>query len=574
MIYLTLKKVTGAILFFFLISQIPVLAQCFKVDSLQRQLLLLPNDTNRVNTLNLLAQEVVQHQQGKAIFYAKQAQSLAKALKFYKGEVQALRNQAYANFLDETQLKQDDALELYEQALEIAKRENILTEIAACHKDLGKYYFELWYQKEENYQKSLDNYLQYLKIVEQLKDKPRITEAYEIVGELYSHLNQDDVAIKYFLKAVEMRKEDADLITPQGSTSSSRLFAKAQQVYELEIENQKVRNYLLIVILLLVTAILVAIVFFYIQNRRTYKILMAKNQEITNQKRDIEAKNEELALQAEEIARQNQQIIQANEQIKQANQRLQEMNENLEQIVIERSIELWKTNKALINSNKELDLLIYRASHDFKGPVSTLTGLTNIGKMVSEGTESKQFFEMIEQTSIKMDKMLEKLHAISYIVGKKIDKKLINFALICQNVKEKLESLAQEKQVTFSYTIDDNIQLYSDAEIIEVILENLVENAIIFRNQDPNVLAYAQVHVSQKTEHTQIIVKDNGEGIHDEHKKHVFDMFFRGSEASRGNGLGLYLVKKALLKLKAKISLKTKVNKYTYFKVKIPNLYS
>ncbi len=46
-----------------------------------------------------------------------------------------------------------------------------------------------------------------------------------------------------------------------------------------------------------------------------------------------------------------------------------------------------------------------------------------------------------------------------------------------------------------------------------------------------------------------ISVSDNGVGIEDEYKSRIFEMFFRGNESSKGNGLGLYIVKRAVGKL-------------------------
>ena len=65
-------------------------------------------------------------------------------------------------------------------------------------------------------------------------------------------------------------------------------------------------------------------------------------------------------------------------------------------------------------------------------------------------------------------------------------------------------------------------------------------------------------------------MEDNGLGIDSEYKTKIFQMFFRGSEISQGNGLGLYLVKKAIDKLGGNIEVDSEEGKFTSFSISIP----
>ena len=69
-----------------------------------------------------------------------------------------------------------------------------------------------------------------------------------------------------------------------------------------------------------------------------------------------------------------------------------------------------------------------------------------------------------------------------------------------------------------------------------------------------------------------IFVEDNGIGIKEEVQSKVFDMFYRGTDASVGSGLGLYIVKEALDKLNASIKLTSVVGKGTKFAIHLPTL--
>jgi signal transduction histidine kinase len=68
-----------------------------------------------------------------------------------------------------------------------------------------------------------------------------------------------------------------------------------------------------------------------------------------------------------------------------------------------------------------------------------------------------------------------------------------------------------------------------------------------------------------------IKVEDNGQGIDPALQERVFDMYFRGNERSKGNGLGLYIVKKAVEKLNGAIELTSAIGKGSTLKIVLPN---
>ena len=65
-------------------------------------------------------------------------------------------------------------------------------------------------------------------------------------------------------------------------------------------------------------------------------------------------------------------------------------------------------------------------------------------------------------------------------------------------------------------------------------------------------------------------VEDNGQGIAPEYHNRIFDMFYRGNEQSKGSGLGLYIVKEALVKLSGSIRLESVPGVGSTFIVKLP----
>jgi len=67
-------------------------------------------------------------------------------------------------------------------------------------------------------------------------------------------------------------------------------------------------------------------------------------------------------------------------------------------------------NRQLERSRQELDEFIYRASHDLRGPLATIRGLTNIMKLQKPNDEMKSLIAMLETSATKMDNRLSRLH--------------------------------------------------------------------------------------------------------------------------------------------------------------------
>lgn len=117
--------------------------------------------------------------------------------------------------------------------------------------------------------------------------------------------------------------------------------------------------------------------------------------------------------------------------------------------------------------------------------------------------------------------------------------------------------------------LEDNLTFYSDQNLLKIILKNLIENSLIFSDISRDITV--KVSARKKRSSIYLCVEDNGEGIESDIRPRIFDLFYRGSQKSKGNGLGLYLVKKAVEKLNGSIELESEVNKCTKFTIILPS---
>jgi signal transduction histidine kinase len=116
---------------------------------------------------------------------------------------------------------------------------------------------------------------------------------------------------------------------------------------------------------------------------------------------------------------------------------------------------------------------------------------------------------------------------------------------------------------------DENIVFKSDPLRIRIIISNIISNAYKYYN--PSVESKLTIEADINPMFAEIMIRDNGIGIKREHVKKIFDMFYRATEKSQGSGLGMYIVKQAIDKLKGNIRVKSTFGKGTVIKIVVPN---
>ena len=110
----------------------------------------------------------------------------------------------------------------------------------------------------------------------------------------------------------------------------------------------------------------------------------------------------------------------------------------------------------------------------------------------------------------------------------------------------------------------------SDYNQVKIILNNLLTNAVKYHNlEQPN--PFIKITFKRNRHEVEISVEDNGRGISKENVPKIFDMFFRAAEDTDGTGLGLYIVKEALNKIKGIIFVDSELGKGSKFRIVLDN---
>jgi signal transduction histidine kinase len=254
------------------------------------------------------------------------------------------------------------------------------------------------------------------------------------------------------------------------------------------------------------------------------------------------------------LKRQQGKLIQANEQVR-------KMNETLESLVEERT-------KSLKLANEEMDVFLYRASHDLRGPIVSILGICNLASHIKD-PQAKELFEKTSQTAFKMDRVLKKLQLINEINHPR-DYATINLTSKIQELQKLFAERIREYNISMIIDAPENLTLNSYPKLIEIILINLMENALFYSGFKRGEHSEIKFSAHRENGHVQLSVNDNGIGIDNKVINSIWDMFYIGDEHSKGNGLGLYVTLKSVKALKGNISVKSEKNIYTQFTISIP----
>lgn len=300
-----------------------------------------------------------------------------------------------------------------------------------------------------------------------------------------------------------------------------------------------------------------------LQRKRSEKMLQEANEYLVKLNNEILQQNEEIKAQSEIIHEQNQEL-QTN------NTAIHNLNENLEKIIEQRTQNLHLSNAKLSSLNEELDTFLYHSAHDLRRPLTNILGLLELAKMSEYSNEIAEIFSYLSQTVLGMDAMLRKLIDLGGMREDKTVLEKISFQEILQEIKAYLGNLLEDKKVLWYEEVEENLEFVSKREPIKAILLNLIENALIFARPEG---AFVRIVIKKEEKHIYISIEDNGIGILEDYHQKIFQMFFRGSILSRGNGLGLYIVRKAVEQLEGYVFLESQPEKGSRFSVKIPYVF-
>jgi len=213
---------------------------------------------------------------------------------------------------------------------------------------------------------------------------------------------------------------------------------------------------------------------------------------------------------------------------------------------------------------------IANVSHELKTPLAVMGNYATMLQQpeISE-THRKEYAKAISEAARRLAALITNILKLNKLENQQIFPKHEEYDLsgqVCESLLQ-FEDAWEAKDLNIETDIEDDVRIRSDAELLRLVWNNLISNAVKFTPSG------GTVGVALKAEETEIVltVRDTGCGIDPETGKHIFEKFYQGdtSHATQGNGLGLALVKRVVDILNGEISVRSTPGQGSTFTVRI-----
>lgn len=216
------------------------------------------------------------------------------------------------------------------------------------------------------------------------------------------------------------------------------------------------------------------------------------------------------------------------------------------------------------------------AAHQLKTPLTTISLasellMKDVSKDIS--SENKKYLNAIFSEIKEMTKLIEIFLNVSRVeMGKfPIETKKISLSELLDKTVRKTMPLLRDKQIKFKKVYNKNLPVMNlDKKVINIILENLISNAIKYSTDNGEIALIAK----KEKDNINIAVSDSGIGIPEHQQSQIFTKMFRAENVnkikSEGSGLGLYLVKNLARQSGYVVSFKSKEKEGSTFSLSIP----
>lgn len=229
-----------------------------------------------------------------------------------------------------------------------------------------------------------------------------------------------------------------------------------------------------------------------------------------------------------------------------------------------------KQNEELIKINQELDQFVYSAAHDLRAPIANVMGLVKLIRLEEISAMASQYLDLQEKSLGKLDEFIKSIVDYSRNSRLELAKDEIQWDEFVNDVVDQYRFSENAEKLKITIDVDQPGTFITDQNRLSVVMNNLVSNAVRYMDVKKDN-CFLNIHVKSDDKQAKISVSDNGIGIEEEHLASIFDLFYRANSSSKGTGIGLYIVKETIDKLKGKVKVESEYEKGTTFTVTIKN---
>ncbi len=458
------------------------------------------------------------------------------------------------------QKKFPEALEYLHKSLEIFRSLGNRQAEANAYLNIGKAFRDM-----DDYEKAIEYELKALQLHEDISDLSGKSSTLLYIGEIYLSMGNFDKAREFFINGLRVAQDIGDTInetnaylrmgefftkTNNNAVALDNLFMTLTLSEKRDAKKDLSKVHLL----------------FYEIYRATgiYKKAFEHFEKHFNIEKEIHSIESERKLKSISIQYQYQNSE-------------KEWNIEMEKTEIYKlkNVELAEANSRLIELNEEKNEFMGIAAHDLKNPLSGVLIYSKKLRTKIDKYSKEQISEMageMEKASERMFKLIAKFLDINSIESGKRNFKSVKFnaADVLKQIVLLNKNHADTKNIGITLNCGDELMIYSDADSLGQILDNLVSNAVKFTYPGKNITVNGCI----KDSVIRFEIKDEGPGLTESDKQKLFGRFKRLSAQPTANeistGLGLSIAQKLTIILGGKIWCENEEGSGATFLVEIP----
>ncbi|WP_396637958.1 ATP-binding protein [Maribacter sp. R77961] len=253
--------------------------------------------------------------------------------------------------------------------------------------------------------------------------------------------------------------------------------------------------------------------------------------------------------------------------------RNEKIQKKLNKELISKKTDLEKKEEHLKDANLTKDKLFSIIGHDLRGPIGAFQGLM---KLFKEGEMSKEeFLEFVPKLKSDIDHIAFTLNNLlswgqTQMDGSVTKPAVTSLESIVEENIALLSEIANSKSIKLINRIKANTLTWVDTNQIDIVIRNLISNALKFTPEKGMVT----IGAVEKSKYWEIYVRDNGVGMNEETLGKIFNKSSNhttyGTNDEKGTGLGLSLCKEMVEKNKGIIWVDSAINKGSSFYFTVP----
>lgn len=232
---------------------------------------------------------------------------------------------------------------------------------------------------------------------------------------------------------------------------------------------------------------------------------------------------------------------------------------------------VYRAMRKQIRLNEQQQNFMMAVTHELKTPIAvTKLNLETLKRHRLDETQSEKLIIKTLQETNRLNDLCNNI-----LLSSQLEAGGFTLNMEENDLAEIITSIVREFNTRFpkrsiKADIPENIRIEGDRFLLQLAINNLIENALKYTADDRPI----EVSAVSSTGSVEISVKDQGPGIPDQEKKHVFAKFYRvGTESTRqtkGTGLGLYLTRKIVEDHRGKIFVKDNIPSGCIFVIDLP----